>query len=213
MNLRKLKGNTVGSTNTDFWNFKTKEDIYIFGLWCADGYQRTSSIGLSNTDLDLIERFRKFLLQIFPKERLKLNIYEPDNYKRRTKAYHLYVNSRPLLRLFNEIKNNLVDVIYGDLIVPYMAGRFDGDGSVAKNFYSDCRIVYSTEEEATKDLILIQFLGFYKTKIYHYRKAKTFCLYFARSETRKFLYLIYPYSLKLQKSVFVPRRDLISKRP
>jgi hypothetical protein len=31
-------GNTVGSMNTDFWDFKTKDDAYILGLWCADGY-------------------------------------------------------------------------------------------------------------------------------------------------------------------------------
>ena len=95
------------------------------------------------------------------------------------------------------------------MIFPYMAGRFDGDGSVAKDFYRDCRIVYSNLKEAQKDLMLMNSLGFKKMKIYNYRSAKTFCLYFSRLETHKFLSLIYPYSLRLQKSVFVPRRDLI----
>ena len=207
-------GNTVGSANSDFWNLKlNKETAYVIGLWCADGYHRTSSIGLSNTNLDLVEKFSEFLLGLFPKERLKLRVYKPDNLKRRTKAYHLYVNCRPLLRRFREFKLNVLGFIDKDLILPYMAGRFDGDGSVAKDFYSDCRIVYSNKEEAEQDRILIQSLGFRRIKIYNYHSAKTFCLYFSRLETKKFLSLIFPYSLKLQKSVFIPRRDLISKRP
>jgi hypothetical protein len=115
-----------------------------------------------------------------------------------------------LLRQFKELENNLNNFITRELILPYMAGRFDGDGSVAKDFYSDCRIVYSNKEEAEQDKMLIQSLGFQRIKIYNYHSAKTFCLYFSRLETKEFLSLIYPYSLKLQKSVFIPRRDLIS---
>jgi intein/homing endonuclease len=203
-------GDTVGSTNTDFWNLKTRDDAYIIGLWCADGYHRTSSIGISNADTDLIEKFREFFLKILPEDRIKLRIYNPDKFKRRTTAYHLYVNNRPLLRKFREFKDNATKFINGDFVLPYMAGRFDGDGSVAKDFYSDCRIVYISLEETQNDLALMFPLGFQKMKIYKYRAAKTFCLYFSRLETNRFLSLIYPYSVKLQKSVFVPRRDLIS---
>lgn len=202
-------GNTVGSANTDFWNLKTKDDAYIIGLWCADGYHRTSSIGISNTDSDLVEKFREFFLKLFPAERLKLRIYQPDKFKRRTKAYHLYVNSRPLLKMFREFKNDAKRFIDKDFILPYIAGRFDGDGSVAKDFYRDCRIVYSGRKEAENDLALMKLMGFQKMKIYKYQSAKTFCLYFSRLETDKFLSLIYHYSVRLQKSVFAPRRDLI----
>lgn len=202
-------GNTVGSANTDFWNLITKEDAYIVGLWCADGYHRSSSIGISNTDTDLIEKFREFFLKFLPVERLKLRIYQPDEFKRRTKAYHLYVNSRPLLRIFRKFKDDATKFIHRDLIPPYMAGRFDGDGSVAKDFYRDCRIVYGSRGEAENDLALMRSLGFQKMKIYHYRTAKTFCLYFSRLETNRFLSLIHRYSVRLQKSVFAPRRDLI----
>lgn len=203
-------GNTVGSANADFWNLKTKDDAYIVGLWCADGYHRTSSIGISNTDTDLVEKFREFFLKFLPMERLKLRIYHPDKFKRRTKAYHLYVNSRPLLRRFREFKDNVTRFIKGDFIPPYMAGRFDGDGSVAKDFYCDCRIVYGSLGEAKNDLALMKLLGFQKMKIYDYRTARTFCLYFSRLETERFLSLIYPHSVRLQKSVFAPRRDLIA---
>src|SRR3989344_707056 len=203
-------GNTVGSANTDFWNLKTKDDAYVVGLWCADGYHWTSSIGISNTDTDLIEKFREFFLKFLPPERLRLRIYQPDKFLRRTKAYHLYVNSRSLLRMFKEFKNDAKKFIDKDLILPYIAGRFDGDGSVAKDFYRDCRIVYGSREEAKNDLALMKLLGFQKMKIYDYRTARTFCLYFSRLETNKFPSLIYPYSIRLQKSVFVPRRDLIA---
>ncbi len=204
-------GNTVGSANSDFCNLKLdKETAYIIGLWYADGYHRTSSIGLSNTNLDLVEKFSEFLLGLFPKERLKLRVYKPDNLKRRTKAYHLYVNCRPLLRRFREFKLNVLGFIDKDLILPYMAGRFDGDGCVAKDFHSDCRIVYGSSKEVINDLKLMKLMGFQRMKIYNYRSAKTFCLYFSRLETNKFLSLIYPYSIRLQKSEFAPRRDLIT---
>lgn len=202
-------GNTVESANIDFWCLKTANDTYIAGLWCADGYHRISSIGISNTDKALVAKFQDFFLQIFPKERIKLRIYNPDNFKRRTKAYHLYVNNRSLLRKFKQIKECIQDFISKELIAPYMAGRFDGDGSIANDFYSDCRIVYGNRKEAENDLGLVRLLGFQKMKIYDYRTAKTFCLYFSRLETEKFLSLIYPYSIRLQKSVFAPRRDLV----
>lgn len=113
-----------------------------------------------------------------------------------------------MLRIFRGFKNDAKQ-ISKDLILPYIAGRFDGDGSVAKDFYRDCRIVYENREEVENDLTLMGLTGFQKMEIYHYRSAKTFCLYFSRLETNKFLTLICPYSVGLQKSVFVPRRDLI----
>src|SRR3989338_357676 len=203
--------NTVGSISTDFCNLQilNEERAYIVGLWCADGYHRTSSIGLSNTNTDLIEKFSDFLLKFFPQERIKIRTYNPD-LKRRKKAYHLYVNCRPLLRRFQEFRSNIREFIEKDLTLPYMAGRFDGDGSVAKDFYSDCRIVYGNLKEAENDFELMKKISFQKMKIYNYQSSKTFCLYFSRFETNKFLSSIYPYSLRLQKSVFIPRRDLIS---
>lgn len=203
-------GNTVGSANADFWNLKTRDDAYIAGLWCADGYHRTSSIGISNVDVDLVEKFKEFFLKIFPAERIKVRIYNPDQFKRRTKAYHLYVNSRPLLKRFKDFKSNVN--IESDLIPAYFAGRFDGDGSVAKDFYRDCRIVYSNREEAIRDLELLKSINFSKMKVYEYKGARTFCLYISRLETEKFLSAIYPHSLRLQKSAFVPRRDLVATK-
>lgn len=203
-------GNTVGSTNADFRNLaQSEKNAYAFGLWCADGYHRTSSIGLSNVDIDLIGAFSSFLTSLFPVERLKMRIYEPDDKLRRTRAYHVYVNSRPLLRRFKAWKSNPSEFITRDLIAPYMAGRFDGDGSVGSDFHRDCRIVYGSQSEAEYDKLFLEQVGFSRSKIYYYQAARTFCLYISRLETGQFLSLIYSYSVRLQKSAFVPRRDLV----
>jgi hypothetical protein len=193
-------------------------------LWCADGYHRTSSVGITNTDIDLIRPFKSFFLELFPKERLKLTVYLPIGAERipaaldvaaqcflsrkaKQVAYQFYVNSRPLLRRFKACKQNIGLYVFGACITPYLAGRFDGDGSVAHDFRSDCRIVYGGLAETERDRILVKNIGLHP-KIYEYRTAKTFCLYISRYEAQQFLAMIYPYSMKLQKSVFAPRRDL-----
>ena len=194
-------GNTVGSTNTNFCNFFSNEKYsYILGLWCADSYWWSSSVGLSNTNPDLIKKFRGFLEEYFPKKRIKFT------------NYHLFVNSRPLLRDFICAKNNLSKLKKPKLIKAYIAGRFDGDGSIDKNLRNDCRIVYGEEKEAKKDRKFLKNIGINKTRVYHYKKARTFCLYISRYEAEKFIKSTLSYSIKLQKLVFVPRRDLTLAR-
>jgi len=189
-------GNTVGSASTNFCNFFSDErDAYILGLWCADGYWWASSIGLSNTDFDLIEGFRKFLKRFFPENRIKFN------------QNHLFVNSRPLLREFISAKKSLDNLKDIKIIRAYIAGRFDGDGSIDKNLRNDCRIVYGRKNEAEMDKELLRRITINRTKIYYYKTAKTFCLYISRYEVKKFLESILSYSTKLQKLVLAPRRD------
>ena len=191
-------GNTVGSTSTNFCNFFSDEkDAYILGLWCADSYWWASSIGLSNTNPDLIEAFRKFLKRFFPEKRIKFS------------RNHLFVNSRPLLREFRKAKDNLESLKKETIIKSYFAGRFDGDGSIDKNLRNDCRIVYGRKSEAEIDKEILRRIGISKAKIYYYKSAKTFCLYISRYEAKKFLENIMSHSLKLQKLVLVPRRDLV----
>jgi len=228
-------GNTVGSTNSNLCNFpKNRFETYILGLWCADGFSRSSSVGVSNIDVDLIRSSKKFLENYFPKERLRLTVYYPlDKYNDKQKrklipkdfweikttfcvskkakhiAYHLYVNSRPFLRLFTKCRQKIKITVREKNIYAYFAGRFDGDGSIDKDFRKDCRIVYSTEKEAIEDLNLLQKFNFPLSKVYRYRKAKTYVLYVSRFETSNFLKNISKYSIKLYKLEFVPRRDLI----
>ncbi len=191
-------GNAVGSASTNFCNFFSNEkDAYILGLWCADSYWWSSSIGISNSDCDLVDRFRKFLREYFPAERIKFR----DN--------HLFVNSRPLLREFRTAKKNLESLRQPRIIRAYFAGRFDGDGSIDENLRNDCRIVYTRQSEAEIDKRILKRIGISNTKIYYYKSAKTFCLYISRYEAKKFLDNILSHSLKLQKLVLAPRRDLV----
>lgn len=192
-------GNTVGSTNINFCNFYSScKDTYLLGLWCADGYWWSSSVGLSNTDEILINQFREFFIQKFDSKRIKYN------------RHHIFVNSRPLLREFVSAKSNLGNLKDENILQAYFAGRFDGDGSISKDLRSDCRIVYSNRKEIEVDQKLISLIGINKTKIYYYQSAKTFCLYISRFEAEKFINKISLYSIKMQKLMFVPRRDLAS---
>lgn len=189
-------GNTVGSTDANFCNFFfSEEDAYILGLWCADNYWWSSSIGLSNTDALLIEKFRKFFKKHFPAERIKEN------------RNHIFVNSRPLLREFISARKKLNGFKNKQSIAAYFAGRFDGDGSIDKDLRKDCRIVYSNEQEAELDRRILRRIKIDNAKIYCYKKAKTFCLYISRYQAEEFLKNILPYSVKLQKLASVPRRD------
>lgn len=204
--------NIVGSTNTNFCNFNHDSSAsYMLGLWCADGYHRTSSIGLSNIDTDLINSFEKFLERLFGKERIKMRVY-PVEGKRKHEAYHVYVNSRPLLREFRKARSEVSRFEEDDVIGAYFAGRFDGDGSVAADLYRDCRIAYGNQKEAVTDLDLLKRLGFSQTRVYRYQKARTWVLYVSRNEVKRFLETIKDKSIKLQKLVFVPRRDLIPSK-
>lgn len=218
----------MGSTNTNFCKiFSDEKDAYILGLWCADGYHRTSSVGLTNIDWQLILRFKDFLEREFDKDRLKMKIYEPvDSFKKnningvkyfksckaRNRAYQIYVNSRPLLRELRQLRNLISKLNKKKLIWAYMAGRFDGDGSIDKRLDRDLRIVYGNFKEAKTDNGLLKRIGFKLSKVYNYRKSKTFCLYISRYETKRFIKGIYPYSVRMQKLVFVPRRDFSSDK-
>ena len=101
---------------------KDADDAYALGLWCADSYWWSSSIGLSNVESELILRFGIYLAKILDPDRVRLRIYEvPGNgiddrvrrltervsvrpsHKMKRTAYHVYVNSRPLVRLFFEV--------------------------------------------------------------------------------------------------------------
>src|SRR3989344_5854759 len=199
--------NTVGNSSTSFCNFpKSKEDYYILGLWCADGYHWTSSIGLSNIDLVLIQKFRNFLSKLFTKDRIKLDKY--DTGKRRYVGYKLYVNCRPLLRIFKKFNDGderkLTNV---DAIRAYVAGRFDGDGCISKDLKRDCRISYGNYQDAKLDYDLLPSIGVKNVKLYRYRTSNTFVIYVQTKDIDKFLENIRKYSVKLQKLVLGTRRD------
>lgn len=197
----------MGNPSTNFCNFpESIEDYYILGLWCADGYHRTSSIGLTNTDRELIARFKKFLLRNFPEERLRLDVYTKG--KRKQNGYKLYVNCRSLLRIFKAFKDsserNLSDT---GKIRAYFAGRFDGDGCISKDLRKDCRISYGNIVDAKLDYDLLVKMGLKNSKLYRYRTSNTYVNYISRFDSKKFVNGIIKYSNKLQKLVLGSPRD------
>jgi len=206
-------GNTVGNWNVHFWE-KYEDDCYAFGLWCADGYHRSSSIGITNIDIRLVEKFRDFLLKEFPEQRLRLRMYhprgiEPDintfrhlstdivSYPMRKSAQiamQLYVNSRPLLRLIQTSRKNVGLMNNHEQIAAYFAGRFDGDGSVSADGKTYCRIAYSTEAEAKVDKALLAKIGYENTSVYHYRRAQEHILYISKNIAQSFIGTISRYA-------------------
>lgn len=204
---------------------KSKEDAYILGLWCADGYHRTSSFGLSNINSKLIKRFGDFLLERFSAERLRLRVYIPEGAivdeeiitkfpqvrylkirKAQHVAYHIYVNSRSLLRNFIKARDDRFG-LKKDFILPYIAGRFDGDGSVSSNLKKDFRIVYGSQSEAESDKRLLHKLYPYRISIYCYKGARTYCLYVSQKDAPRLAKDLLPYSSNLQVAFSSPRRD------
>lgn len=228
----KEMGNTVGNSSANFCNFySSKAQAYVLGLWCADGYHRTSSIGLSNINPQLIQKFLEFLKKTFSDERLRLKVYisdsTPKNYldfgvqsisvlyskKAKNIAYHLYVNSRGLLREFVKAKQSQIKQFANTEIAwAYIAGRFDGDGTIGKDLKRDLRISYTRKEEAEQDKSILESLGLYKCKVYYYRTSSAYVLYVSRNESKKFVEGCLQHSVRLQKLVLESRRDLISVR-
>ena len=214
-----MRDNTVGSLSGLSTLITDCESAYILGLWCADGYFWSSSVGITNTNRKLVDRFAAYLKTLLPAERIKLRVYYPKgqcplglstpNYPmRRAKqiAYQLYVNSRPLLRLFQEAEHTVV-ALPSKYVLAYFAGRFDGDGSIDKNLRNDLRITYSNRKEALIDQQILKGLDHYKTRVYHYRSARTYILYVSRYSAGQFLHDIKPYSMKAQS--LLPRRDSV----
>jgi hypothetical protein len=189
------------------------EHAYALGLWCADGYWWSSSIGISSVEPELVVRFGNYLMTELPQDRLRLRIYEvgePDGrvlaltdkisrrpaFKMKRTAYHLYVNSRPLVRTFFSKRERLEEVPDG-FLGPYFAGRFDGDGC-----WGDTpRIAYTSREEAVTDAKLLVRAGICRTSVLFYEKANEYCIYVQRPEWERFDRLIAPYSWKVNRRV------------
>lgn len=54
-------------------------NAYILGLWLGDKYWWSSSLGISNSNLNLIKIFKEFFMNRgFGKDRIKLSVYTED---------------------------------------------------------------------------------------------------------------------------------------
>lgn len=183
-------GNTVGSK----FSFNTAEDFYILGLWLADGYWRSSSIGLTSVNPTLISRFTKFLLRVAPSHPIKKRIYEvEEGNKRKQRAFQVYINSRPLTRLFMSYKTGELNIHNYNLLA-YLAGRLDGDGCIDTKHRSGIRIAYSSYDDAKRDQDMF---GKTNVSLYQYKAARTFVLYLKKRYRDKIMSEIKFYSSKL----------------
>ncbi len=208
------------------WEAKTDSDFYCLGLWCADKYYWSSSVGITTVSVPLLERFSDLLLRQFTLSRLRLRVYLPTDIsfnkkvlpsnlqavkssickgnKHTQPAFQLYVNSRPFLRClksWEQLRSSFL-LEKGD-ICAFFGGRFDGDGSVSSDLKSDCRIVYKNRREAEMDKDIVGSVG-YEAVIYKYGFSGTYCLYFGWQISEKFLKSIRPFSVKVQNNGKLP---------
>lgn len=183
--------------------FQQDTDFYILGLWLADGYWSSSSVGLSSINPFLLDKFRKFFNRVSPDHPIKERLYKPKlGEKRKHTAVHLYINSRVLTREFIKWKQNIPLPIPSNFIPAYLAGRIDGDGHVDRKYRTGIRIAYSSKEDASRDLGMFNKLGENPASLYHYKAANTWVLYLRK----KFLSQITP-SLQKYCWKLLPRRD------
>jgi hypothetical protein len=77
----------------------------------------------------------------------------------------------------------------------YLAGRFDGDGSLG----TTPRIAYTTRDEAEIDLQLLARAGVTKASVLYYGKANEYCVYIHKAFWNKFLDLIGNFSWKADR--------------
>ncbi len=186
---------------------------YFLGLWCADGYWWSSSVGLSNIEPRLVQAFGRYLARLLGKDRVRPRAYVVEGqvvdpslamefrnlsickpYKMQATAYHVYVNSRLLLRAFRNARDNLASLDVA-AIAPYLAGRFDGDGC----WGTTPRIAYSKRAEAELDKILAGRVGIEATSVLEYEKSAEFCLYFHVGSHPRLLRELRPHSLKVAR--------------
>lgn len=174
--------------------FKTAEDFYILGLWLADGYWWSSSIGLTSVNPVLIDKFTKFLLRVAPSHPIKKRIYEVKaGEKRKQTAIQVYINNRPLTRLFMATKTEVLHIPKPYLLA-YLAGRIDGDGHVDTKHRSGIRIAYTSKDDALRDQKLF---GETNVSLYQYLAARTFVLYLKKDYRNRISQEIKKYSVKL----------------
>lgn len=165
----------------------------------ADGYWRSSSIGLTSISSELIARFSLFLQKVSSNSEIKMRTYTSG--KRTHPAFCVYINNRKMTRLFTSLKKGKLYIPTSKLI-PYLSGRIDGDGHYDLKHRSGIRIAYGNQFDADRDLQLILKFEGNSASLYEYKRARTWVIYLRKIFLQKYLSSLRLYSIKL-----LPRRD------
>jgi hypothetical protein len=143
------------SVNVKRFFLITKEALYNLGLWSGDKYVYGGTVGLTNTEKELINEFKVFLKNIIL-EKSKI-VIKPIN---DGKALKVQINSWLLLRILRALDKNRDKIISTiEELCSYLSGKIDADGTIMPknlNYKTGLiKITYESEEEAKKDSELL----------------------------------------------------------
>ena len=161
----------------DFFDvIDTEEKAYILGLLYADGYNNTDrnsvSLGLKETDREILD---KITALIQPTKPLQYINTQNNGFKNSQNQYRLVMESRKISERLVELgcgkakTHNLVfpteEQVPKHLQRHFVRGYFDGDGSVSGDKHKQLSFVGTIDFLLPLQQILIEELGFSKTKL------------------------------------------------
>jgi len=143
--------------------------FYMLGLWMGDKYIWENSVGLTNTQKNLVNIFKTIVLSVFPD--LTPKIKKINN----GKAYRVYFNSSHLLSYLQALAKKIVKIIdTEEKFINYISGKIDADGTIMpynlKWKTGLIKITYGNPKELLADYKLCKKFGYtacilpYKTR-------------------------------------------------
>lgn len=176
----------------------TPNMAWLIGVREGDrGDRSNGEISLANTELSLIKRFRKVLIEELkiPSDRIRMRIFSspsldkslirkeiarnfpvnPKNIKFidlksvKKPVFHCFILNKPLRRVLDRLKDLILDSSNTHLLSSYIAGFFDADGHVDKinNCFS---WRFGTRKNAVSFMKILRKLGF-QAKLYSDRNG------------------------------------------
>ena len=159
-----------------FDDINTEEKAYILGLLYADGYNDTNrnsvSLGLKETDREVLD---KITVLIQPTKPLQYINTQNNGFKNSQNQYRLVMESRKISQRLIELgcgKAKTHNLVFptGTQVPKYLQrhfirGYFDGDGSVSGDKQKQLSFVGTIDFLLHLQQILIEEVGFSKTKL------------------------------------------------
>lgn len=138
--IRKERYNAKYSIDlTCFDNIDTQEKAYFLGLLLADGHlSKENLIMLTMKDLDIVEKYKKFLKTDCP---IKQDRY--GNYSLNVKSKHIADALKKIgfhnRKSYNIDFDKVLNFVPDNLLHHFVRGMFDGDGSIKIYHYEYCK--------------------------------------------------------------------------